>query len=82
MKKLLSDNISSLSRRSLLASAAVSGIALASPCARVSAIQATKDSVPADFKVTNKLIRQSVMGWCFNPMPVPELIDHCVKIGA
>ncbi len=25
--------------------------------------------------------KQSVMGWCFNPMPVPELIDHCVDIG-
>jgi len=37
--------------------------------------------VPADFKITNKRIRQSVMGWCFNPMPVPELIRHCADIG-
>ena len=81
MKKLPFDDISLFSRRSLLASAAVSGIALASQNANAAAIQAPKDSVPADFKVTNKLIRQSVMGWCFNPMPVPELIDHCVKIG-
>jgi len=81
MKKLPSDDNSSFSRRSLLASAAVSGIALASQNANAAAIQAPKDSVPADFKVTNKLIRQSVMGWCFNPMPVPVLIDHCVKIG-
>ena len=81
MKKLPSDDIYSVSRRSLLASAAVSGIALASASASTSAIQATKDSVPADFKVQNKLIRQSVMGWCFNPMPIPELIDHCMKIG-
>ena len=21
------------------------------------------------------------MGWCFNPMPVPELIQHCVDVG-
>ncbi len=21
------------------------------------------------------------MGWCFNPMPVPELIRHCAEIG-
>ena len=37
--------------------------------------------VPDDFRVTNKRIRQSVMGWCFKPMPVPELIDHCAKVG-
>jgi len=38
-------------------------------------------NVPADFRVHNKRIRQSVMGWCFNPMPVPELMDHCVQVG-
>jgi len=43
--------------------------------------QATRDAVPADFRITNKRIRQSVMGWCFNPMPVPELIKHCADIG-
>ncbi len=25
--------------------------------------------------------QQSVMGWCYKPMPVPELMDHCVDIG-
>ena len=33
------------------------------------------------FKIRHQKIRQSVMGWCFKPMPVPELIDHCVEIG-
>ena len=43
--------------------------------------QVTRDGVSSDFKVTQKRIRQSVMGWCFNPMPVPELIQHCAEIG-
>lgn len=34
-----------------------------------------------DFKITNKRIRQSVMGWCFNPMPAEELARHCREIG-
>lgn len=43
--------------------------------------QATRDAVPDDFKITNKRIRQSVMGWCFKPMPVPKLIGHSAAIG-
>lgn len=37
--------------------------------------------VPPDFRIRNKRIHQSVMGWCFNPMPTSELIDHCVAVG-
>lgn len=33
------------------------------------------------FRVTHRRIRQSVMGWCFKPMPESQLIDHCVEIG-
>lgn len=33
------------------------------------------------FRVTHRRIRQSVMGWCFKPMPESKLIDHCVEIG-
>ncbi len=43
--------------------------------------QLSRNSVPASFKVAHRRIRQSLMGWCFNPMPVPELIGHCVDIG-
>ena len=35
----------------------------------------------APFKISKKRIRQSVMGWCFKPMPTSELIDYCVEIG-
>ena len=34
-----------------------------------------------NYKIRNQKIQQSVMAWCFKPMPVPELIDHCVEIG-
>ncbi len=33
------------------------------------------------FKIKNNRIRQSIMGWCFNPMPTIELAKHCKEIG-
>ena len=33
------------------------------------------------FKITKGRIRQSVMGWTFNPMPTPELAQLCKSIG-
>ena len=40
-----------------------------------------RDDADPDFKVTNGRIRQSVMGWCFKPMPALELAKHCRDIG-
>ena len=37
--------------------------------------------VEPDDKIRHGRIRQSVMGWCFNPMPTPELAQHCRNIG-
>ncbi len=34
-----------------------------------------------NFKVNKGRIRQSVMGWCFKPMPTLELAKHCKAIG-
>lgn len=31
--------------------------------------------------IRNGQIRQSIMGWCFNPMPTMELAKHCKAIG-
>lgn len=61
-----------LSRRKLIGAAA--------------ATAATVGNIKADgdkklFKVKNGRIRQSVMGWCFNPMPTMELAKHCKEIG-
>jgi hydroxypyruvate isomerase len=38
-------------------------------------------SVETDFRIRNGRIKQSIMGWTFNPMPTPELARHCKEIG-
>jgi hydroxypyruvate isomerase len=67
------------SRRQVLAG--IGALTTGAAAASTVQAQATPDSVPADFRITNKRIRQSVMGWCFKPMPVPELIRHSAEIG-
>ena len=69
----------SLSRRNLL-SAGSAAIAAACLNRRSFAQDATATTVqlPA---VTKGRVRQSVMGWCFNPMPALELAKHCKAIG-
>ena len=61
-----------LSRRKLIGAAAATA-------ATVGNIKADNDKKL--FKVKNGRIRQSVMGWCFNPMPTMELAKHCKDIG-
>ena len=61
-----------LSRRKLIGAAAATA-------ATVGNIKADNDKKL--FKVKNGRIRQSVMGWCFNPMPTMELAKHCKEIG-
>lgn len=69
-----------VSRRSALRTAASGATALAvSP--RPSLAQAPRSAAPADFRVRNGRIRQSIMGWTFNPMPALELARHCKEIG-
>ncbi len=43
--------------------------------------QLARDAATPGFKVRNGRIRQSIMGWCFNPMPTKELAQHCKEIG-
>ena len=61
-----------LSRRKLIGAATATA-------ATVGNIRAESDKKL--FKVKNGRIRQSVMGWCFNPMPTMELAKHCKEIG-
>ena len=61
-----------LSRRKLIGAAAATA-------ATIGNIKAESDKKL--FKVKNSRIRQSVMGWCFNPMPTMELAKHCKEIG-
>lgn len=62
-----------MNRRKLLASAAAGTAALGAA--------AEADIKNPPFKVKNGGIRQSIMGWCFKPMPAPELAKHCKDIG-
>lgn len=36
---------------------------------------------PPDYRVRHGRIRQSIMGWTYSPMPVPELAKLCKEIG-
>ena len=63
------------SRRTLLKGAAVAAATTGSVISRAMA-----DDDPA-FKITNGRIKQSIMGWTFNPMPVDELAKHCRDLG-
>jgi hydroxypyruvate isomerase len=49
-----------------------------------SAFLGTSQLIAADndaFKIKNGRIRQSIMGWTYNPMPTPELAKLCREIG-
>lgn len=43
--------------------------------------EVSREAFSDKFQVKHKKIRQSVMAWCYNPMPMSELIDHCAAIG-
>ena len=44
---------------------------------------AEKESDAPDdtYRISRRRIRQSVMGWCYNPMPTEQLIDACHRMG-
>ena len=40
------------------------------------------DEIPGpEYKIVNGRATQSVMAWCFNPMPMEQLIPACAKMG-
>lgn len=39
------------------------------------------DSPAASYKIQHGRIQQSVVPWCFRPMPAPELIGHAARLG-
>ncbi|CAN5367689.1 TIM barrel protein [soil metagenome] len=43
--------------------------------------QLPQEEATPDFTITKGRIRQSVMGWCFNPMEAEDLAKHCKEIG-
>ena len=64
------------SRRSFLSAAGAAVVAGASP-----AFAAAREAPGEDYRVQNGRIKQSVYGWCFNPMPTEELIAACHRMG-
>lgn len=72
-----------VSRRGFVtgAAAACAGAAI-SPGRHVQAAEvSTPDIPPPDYRIQNGRIRQSVMGWCYKPMPMEELIEACHRMG-
>src|SRR5690349_9221275 len=68
------DESPSVSRRSLL----VGATAMAATVAANPQAQAADD---ANWKVEKGRINQSVVSWCFNPMPVEELAQGAAAMG-
>jgi hydroxypyruvate isomerase len=68
-----------LSRRAALKTLASTAVLAASLPAQDRS--ATTASSSAPYRITRGRIRQSVVPWCFNPMPVPELAQHAAAMG-
>tara|TARA_B100001057_G_scaffold27162_3_gene24934 strand:+ start:38252 stop:39160 length:909 start_codon:yes stop_codon:yes gene_type:complete len=69
-------------RRSIIKSVAATTIlAAGSATPNVSRAQAPKKIADPKFRIKKGRIKQSIMGWTFNPMPTPELAKLCKEIG-
>ena len=70
-------------RRSFFAASAVVGSGLLAQTARPGSFsqQPSSEIPPADYRIQRGRIRQSVMGWCFNPMPAEQLMAACSRMG-
>ena len=69
-------------RRTLLktaASTAIAGTLLTAP--RSAHAQSPMGQTDPKFRIRHGRIKQSIMGWTFNPMPTPELARLCKEIG-
>lgn len=85
MKNLRTETPATDSRRSwiqkaALASAGVCGVLSGSALAGTKHRDET-NAPGKDYRVVNGRAKQSVMAWCFNPMPMEELIPACAKMG-
>jgi hydroxypyruvate isomerase len=74
-----------VTRRHWLAGAAAATVTVASKLASVSAARAAdaarRTDIEPDYRIRNGRIRQSIMGWTYNPMPTLELARLCKEIG-
>lgn len=70
--------VARLSRRQWLA---IAGIGLGGAALLPSRPVVAAADAAALFQVRRGRIKQSIMGWTFDPMPTPELARHCKEIG-
>ena len=62
----------------MIKASAVAALATAAVPARA---QLSRKAATPGYRIKNKRIGQSIMGWTYNPMPTEELIATCVDIG-
>src|SRR5436190_23935106 len=68
-----------INRRRVLQSA---GAAISAAAAhKASAVDDTDDAAAQEYRIKNDRVHQSIVAWCFKPMPVAELASHAVRMG-
>ncbi len=75
----MNESNDAISRRNIMLAAGAAAVGMTTAVVRNTTAESIP--VPQDFKITNGRIRQSVMGWCFKPMPSAELAKHCKAMG-
>lgn len=75
-----SSPVTEVSRRDALRTAAAT-VAGATAASLPALGQLPRTDIEPDFRIRRGRIRQSIMGWTFNPMPPPELARLCKDIG-
>src|SRR5262245_55074394 len=70
-----------ISRRRALQVAGVTALGGAALGPIQSAAQMPRSLAEPDLRIHNCRIRQSIMGWTYDPMPTPELARLCKDIG-
>ncbi len=70
-----------MNRRTLITSSVFATAALATPRSSLASTAISKSLADPTYKIKNKNIRQTIMGWCFKPMDTVTLAKHCVDIG-
>jgi hydroxypyruvate isomerase len=70
-----------ISRRQALKSTGLAALAGLSSTPFRAGAQMPRSQADPDFRIRNRRIRQSIMGWTFDPMPTPELARLCKDIG-
>lgn len=74
-----STSLPGISRRSFCVTAAAAATVWTVKPAMAAA---APTAAPAeDYRIEHGRIKHSVMGWCYNPIPTPELIDACHCMG-